>query len=187
MELKIDTSKIRIITNRILLRGFMQSDLDDFYEYAKIEGVGEMAGWPYHKSIEESQIILDNFINNKNVLAVVDKKSNKVIGSFGFNNSWANNDEKFKDLMSVDIGYVLSKDYWGKGLMSEIVSEVLNYLFKNYDLDIITCSHFKENTRSKRVIEKSGFTYYKDSKHYSKLLNKELESLNYILLKDANF
>ena len=42
-----------IETNRLLLRSFKQSDLKDFYEYASIEGVGEMAGWPHHKSIEE--------------------------------------------------------------------------------------------------------------------------------------
>lgn len=34
-----------IETERLILRPFKQSDLDDFYEYASVEGVGEMAGW----------------------------------------------------------------------------------------------------------------------------------------------
>lgn len=57
------------------------------------------------------------------------------------------------------IGYVLSEDYWGKGLMSEAVKEVIRYLFEEVKLDIISCYHYPFNIRSKRVIEKSGFKY----------------------------
>ena len=52
-----------IETERLILRAFMPSDLDDFYEYASVEGVGEMAGWHHHESIEKSQEILDIFID----------------------------------------------------------------------------------------------------------------------------
>ena len=34
-----------IETERLILRPFKQTDLEDFYEYASVEGVGEMAGW----------------------------------------------------------------------------------------------------------------------------------------------
>lgn len=37
-------------TARLLLRPFRQTDLDDFYAYASVEGVGEMAGWQHHES-----------------------------------------------------------------------------------------------------------------------------------------
>lgn len=42
-------------TARLLLRPFMQIDLDDFYAYASVEGVGEMAGWQHHESKEKTQ------------------------------------------------------------------------------------------------------------------------------------
>lgn len=51
------------------------------------------------------------------------------------------------------IGYVLSEDYWGKGLMTEAVKEVIRYLFEEVKLDIITIYHYPFNVRSKRVIE----------------------------------
>ena len=40
----------------------INSNLEDFYEYASVEGVGEMAGWKYHENIAESQSIMNSFI-----------------------------------------------------------------------------------------------------------------------------
>ena len=72
-----------IETKRLILRSFEQSDLDDFYEYASVDGVGEMAGWKHHESKDESQSILDLFINEDKTFAIVLKENNKVIGSLG--------------------------------------------------------------------------------------------------------
>ncbi len=38
--------------DRLLLRPFKGTDLSDFYEYASVDGVGEMAGWTHHESSE---------------------------------------------------------------------------------------------------------------------------------------
>ena len=70
-------------TERLLLRAFEQSDLDDFFEYASVEGVGEMAGWKHHQNKEESQVILDNFVEHDKTFAICLKDSGKVIGSLG--------------------------------------------------------------------------------------------------------
>ena len=69
-------------TERLILRGWKIEDLSDFYEYAKVDGVGEMAGWPHHNNTEESLKILNNFINNDRTFAIVYKENNKVIGSY---------------------------------------------------------------------------------------------------------
>ena len=55
-EFKISGKVIQ--TKRLILRPFEQSDLQDFYEYAKVEGVGEMAGWRHHENVEKTQEIL---------------------------------------------------------------------------------------------------------------------------------
>ena len=70
-------------TERLILRPFKQSDLDDFHEYASVEGVGEMAGWKHHETKEHTQLILDKFISNDKTFAIVLKENNKVIGSLG--------------------------------------------------------------------------------------------------------
>ena len=53
----IDISNTRIETPRLILRPWKDSDLEDFYAYASEEGVGEMAGWAHHQSMEESRKI----------------------------------------------------------------------------------------------------------------------------------
>ncbi len=81
MDITVDFSNIVLNTPRIMLRGWQLSDLADFYNYAKIEGVGEMAGWQHHSSIDITKNILDDFIKHKNVFAIVLKETNQVIGS----------------------------------------------------------------------------------------------------------
>lgn len=68
MNVNIDISNCILKTERTTLRPFQISDLSDFYEFAKVEGVGEMAGWKHHSSINESRVILNNLILHKKSL-----------------------------------------------------------------------------------------------------------------------
>lgn len=163
MNIDIDITGIILETKNLILRPFEKNDLYDFNEYAKVYGVGEMAGWRHHKSIEESEKILDIFINGKKTFAIIDKLSGKVIGSFGiekYNEKLAL--EEFKNLKCREIGYVLSKDFWGHGYMTEAGFAVLKYCFETLNLDAIFCGYFKRNLKSKRVNEKLGFKYLLD-------------------------
>jgi len=187
METLFDVSGIKIETDRLVLSPFTEADLEDFYSYASVPGVGEMAGWPHHKSIEESKTILDMFLTEKNVFGIYHKADDKVIGSVGLHNttSWADEDERYNHLKLKEIGYVLSKDYWGQGLVVEAVRAIIDYGFDELGLDAFSCGHFAENDQSKRVIEKCGFAFVKVGTYYSKLLDKHYDSLKYILLRDG--
>ena len=140
MNLEIDISNVVIKTERLILRPWKETDLDDFFEYASVDGVGEMAGWPHHKSKEESKLIIDSFINDKKTFAIEYK--GKVIGSLGIEEYNENTLPEFKDKKVRELGFVLSKDYWGKGFMPEAVKGVIDYLFNQLQLDIIVCCHF---------------------------------------------
>jgi [ribosomal protein S5]-alanine N-acetyltransferase len=70
-------------TPRLILRQFTQGDLKDLFAYASVDGVGERAGWPHHKSLDESQLILDRIIKEGEVWAIVHRADNRVIGSIG--------------------------------------------------------------------------------------------------------
>ena len=83
MNAPVDVTNIRIETDRLILRAWRETDLADFYEYASVEGVGEMAGWNHHQSMEESRRILDFFISGKKTFALELKENGKVIGSLG--------------------------------------------------------------------------------------------------------
>nr|WP_317357351.1 GNAT family protein [uncultured Tyzzerella sp.] len=141
-------------TERLILRRFNINDLDDFFEYAKIEEIGLNAGWIPHSSKEDTSLILNMFINDKNTFAIVYKNNNKVIGSISLSR-----DKLRTTTNSKSLGYVLSKKYWGKGIMTEVVKKILEYAFLNLNLDIISVSHFTDNIASKKVIIKNGFIY----------------------------
>ena len=171
-----------IETERLILRPFEQSDLDDFYEYASVEGVGEMAGWKHHENKEKSQSILDLFITEDKTFAIVLKENNKVIGSLGVEEYGMEQAlSEFFDYQGREIGYVLSKDYWGKGLMPEAVKAVIDYLFNVQKLDFLTCGYYVFNNQSKKVQEKCGFKPYRKLMMETRLGTKEQGVLNLIL------
>ena len=160
MNAPVDVTNIRIETDRLVLRAWRETDLADFYEYASVEGVGEMAGWNHHQSMKESRRILGLFIRGKKTFALELKENGKVIGSLGLEPR----DEDAalpEELQGREIGYVLSRDYWGRGLMPEAVKAVIDYCFRELSFDYLTCGHFDRNDRSRRVVEKCGFRFLK--------------------------
>lgn len=165
MNVNIDISNVIIKTQRTILRPFQIGDLDDFFEYASVDGVGQMAGWLPHKNKEESLKILKMFIEEKKTLAIV--YNNKVIGSIGIEKYPENELPELQLKKGREIGYVLSKDYWNNGIMTECVKEVINYCFNNLNLDFLICGHFINNDKSRRVQEKCGF------KHYKKVIGRD--------------
>lgn len=174
----VNVSGMRIETERLILRPWRETDLADLYAYAKVDGVGQMAGWMPHRSIAESKSVLDSFINGKKTLALEWKESGRVIGSLGLEEM--DPDPIVGERYGRELGYVLSREYWGMGLMSEAVQAVIRYCFGVLDLDYLTCGHFVQNARSQRVIEKAGFSFFGETKYETRYDTVEI-SRNYIL------
>ena len=162
MLAEVDISGVYLETPRMILRPWRILALDDLNAYASVPGVGEMAGWSYHRSGEESLKILEMFIREKKTLALELKENGKVIGSLGLEN-FSPQDIHGVEMIGREIGYVLSRDYWGRGLMAEAVKAVMEYCFSVLCYDYLTCSHFLQNHQSRRVIEKCGFCFVKES------------------------
>ena len=133
MNKRIDITGVVLTTDRLTLRPWRESDLNDFYEYASVNGVGQMAGWNPHRNAEESKIILSHFIEGKHVFAL--EYEGKVIGSLGVEEYNEENYPELDALKGREIGYVLSKAYWGQGLMPEAVKAVINWLFNEQKLE----------------------------------------------------
>lgn len=178
MNVPIDISNKVFTTERLIIRPWKNEDLEDFYEYARVEGVGEMAGWSTHKDIEESKRILDIFIKGKKTLSL--EMDGKVIGSLGIEEY--DNLPELEGLRGRELGYSLSKDYWGRGLMPEAVEKIIEYLFTEVNLDFIACGHWVLNNQSRRVQEKCGFKYFKDYSHITNW-GEERKSKKTILYK----
>ena len=162
MNAQINISNVILETNRLILRAWEITDLDDFFEYASVEGVGEKAGWEHHKSKDKSLEILKMFIEEKKVFAIVLKENQKVIGSIGIEELSEELDKDLDNLLGRELGYVLNKDYWNKGIMKEAVSKVVDYCFNTLKLNFLMASYFNYNIASKRVLENLNFKFYKD-------------------------
>lgn len=181
MNKAIDITNVTLKTPRLILRPWKESDLADFYEYASVDGVGQMAGWNPHRSLDESRGILSSFIEGKKVFAI--EYQGKAIGSLGVEKYKESNYPELNALQGREIGYVLSKDYWGQGLMPEAVNAVVNWLFLEEKLDFIMVGHFEWNQQSRRVIEKCGFRYVKNTKFETRYNTIE-DCRDYILYRE---
>ena len=123
-------------------------------------------------------MILGSFIKHKKTFALEYK--GKVIGSLGIEEYSEENYPELDALQGREIGYVLSKAYWGQGLMPEAVKTVIDWLFNEVQLDFIIVGHFDYNAQSRRVIEKCGFQYIKNTKFETRYDTVE-NSVEYIL------
>lgn len=65
----------------------------------------------------------------------------------------------FRDIYqkNCEIGYWIGYDYWNKGIMSQVVPAMIDYIFHNYDIAKIHAEVYAENKASCRLLEKCGF------------------------------
>ena len=184
MNAEIDISNVKLETERLILRAWEITDLDNFFEYASINGVGEKAGWEHHKSKDKSLEILKMFIDEKKVFAIVLKENQKAIGSIGIEECRQDLDKNLENLLGRELGYVLSKDYWNKGIMTEAVSKVTEYCFKILKLNYLVATYFNYNIESKKVLEKLNFKFYKDIIIETRYNTKEESTLMLLINRD---
>ena len=151
------TSGNELETDRLILRRWEESDAENLYEYAKDPDIGPIAGWPPHKSVEESLDVIRNVFCGEEAYAVCLKKDNKAIGAIelklnGHTDMTERDDE-------CELGYWIGKPFWGQGLIPEAAEEIIRHGFEDLGMRAIWCGYYEGNEKSKRVQEKLGFKY----------------------------
>lgn len=145
-------------TERLILRRWTEEDVDSLFEYAKDPDVGPIAGWPPHKSKEESLDVIRNVFNGAECYAICEKGSTKAIGAIELLLS-GHTDKTNRD-DECELGYWLGKPFWGRGYMPEAARELIRRGFEDLGMTTIWCSYHDGNNKSKRVQEKVGFIYH---------------------------
>ena len=146
-----------IETERLLLTPWTDSeeDVKGLYLWASNPNVGPSAGWKPHESLEESRkILVEMFLPGGNAFAIRDKATGEIIGNIS-----VYEDSARENVASMEVGYALKEECWGKGYMTEACKAIMDYAFKKYDLVIMAIRTSEVNKRSQRVIEKCGFKY----------------------------
>lgn len=141
-------------TERLYLRMWKRSDAPQLFAYASNPNVGPRAGWKPHESAAESRKIIETVFKESRVWAIIEKESNRIIGSIGLS------EDRFRPgVRSLELGYSLAEEYWGRGLMTEAAKRVIVYGFEYIGLDVMMIRTGEENIASQNVIEKCGFQY----------------------------
>ncbi len=158
-------------TERLILRPWTLEDAESLFEYASNPDVGPIAGWPPHKSIEESKDVIKNVLNGEQCYAICLKEDNAAIGCIELKLK-GHTDMTDKD-DECELGYWIGKPFWGNNYMLEAVDDIVNYGFRELGMSVIWCGYYDGNEKSKRVQEKCGFTFHHTTEDVEVPLMKE--------------
>lgn len=147
----------QIESSRLLLRPVRIEDAEDMFVYASDPLVTRHTTWEPHGSVHVTRAFLKSILEGYAAgdvrnWAVVHRDDKRMIGSAGF---------LFWDQVArrAEIGYAMSRDYWGSGLMTEAVTEIVRFGFERMDLNRIEARCDSENTASARVLQKCGMQH----------------------------
>ncbi|MGJ5675780.1 MAG: GNAT family N-acetyltransferase [Nostochopsis sp.] len=168
-------------TERLILRKLCMQDAVDMYEYALDPEIAALGLWlPFH-SIEDSLKDLTEVIEGYDkgeifVWAIELKSNSKMIGRIGLG------DYSLKNARA-ELGYASNRKYWGQGLITEAVKQIIEFSFINLAMNRIQAVCLPENVASIRVLEKVGMQFEGVQREYTFVRGK-FDDLNlYSILK----
>ena len=153
-------------TERLILRPLSIDDLDAVYKWASDPRVNKYMIYPLYKSKDDGVEWLNTLYedDDKKDFGFVLKETGELIGSGGI--------YYHPDIDVWSIGYNLSYDYWKRGLVTEAMTKIIEWVRQNFTVRAIAGTFAIGNIGSQRVMEKLGMTFYEDTE-YSKLDNSE--------------
>ncbi len=144
-------------TERLVLRKLNLADAPDMFEFGSDPQVVQYTTWQVHSSIQDAQAFLRSVVERYAggqvaPWGLVLKNESKLIGTCGFV-TWLPN------FARAEVGYALSRRYWGRGLMTEAVRAVVAFGFLTMQVNRLQAVCDVDNTASAHVLEKVGMTY----------------------------
>lgn len=171
-----------IETERMILREVTNEDADDMFKYLSDPDVVKHMGLAVFQTVEDVwdeigwyRSILENGTGIR--WGITLKDSGKVIGSCGFLNMLAKH-------YRAEVGFELSKDYWGKGIASEALEAVVKYGYHHFPLERIEALIEPANLPSQKLVEKLGFSREGLLRHYEFTCGKFDDLYMYSILKE---
>lgn len=165
-----------IETNRLILRKYEMSDAEDmFSNWVSDSEVNKFWGWKSHENIEETKLLLSGWIDDYSKMdyyhwVIILKETTQAIGYIYLNEI---NDE----IQSVSVHYLISRKYWGCGIMTEACKAVVGFVFSMINASLIHTHHHIDNPASGKVMQKTGMRYIETK--YKQVPNCEQISGNY--------
>lgn len=137
-------------TFRLTLRPIEANDADAVFDrYAQDPLVSRFLIWRPHSSIAETQAFIAHCLeaSSSRTYAMVERESGRLVGCLGLRREAPHR---------ISFGYVLARPWWGRGLMTEALSRVVNWSLCQEGIWRVEAGCDVENVASARVMEKAG-------------------------------
>ena len=139
--------------DRIVLRRITQDDAASLRELTESEAVYRyLPTFLFEKKYDSIEYVIDRLydecFSESIILGVfLDEEFCGIAEMYGFRD----------EIHKISVGYRLLERFWGQGIASEALALMIDYLYNETDIEIITASTMIENRASARVLEKNGF------------------------------
>ena len=149
------TGTQRLETHRLILRRYRIEDAEDmFSNWASDPEVTRFLTLPTHTSADVTRYVLNDWISKYEDggffnWAIEWKETGSVIGNIAVT-------VLHEETEAAELGYCMSRAFWGRGIMPEALRAVMDYLFDTVGLNRIEASHDVNNPKSGRAMEKAG-------------------------------
>ena len=164
---------MEILTKRLLLRRWRETDADALFEIGRNPEV-RSAGWEVYTSREQAESAAAAWKNADDTWAIVRRDTEAVVGWIVLED--CGRDERYREME-----FVIAASEKGHGYATEAALAVLGHAFDVLDMSAVAICHYPDNHASRRVIEKCGFTYEGTLRRYSRHLT---DSVRYSMLKE---
>lgn len=141
-------------TERLLLRHWKHGDFAAYTPIVSDPEVMVPAGCKPAGDLEEAAAMFRRDCRNELCYAIVRKEDGQVVGRIKYQS-----DLRRFHVNSLSVGYELRRDCWGRGYMTEALEAMVVHAFVKRKVDVLAVSHYADNFRSRRVIEKCGFKW----------------------------
>lgn len=145
-----------IRTERLVLRRFCTDDAQAMFDnWASDDEVSKYLTWPTHTDLTISQWVVNDWVlsyDKEDSYHWAIEFEGQAIGSI----SVVGKDD---DVKKAHIGYCIGRNWWRKGIMSEALKAVMDYLFDEVGMNRIEACYDPNNPNSGRVMAKCGMKY----------------------------
>ena len=147
-----------INTERLFLRRINIDDAEIMFKgWASDRDVTKYMRWKTHKDIETTKHAINLWVKEYESAdtyrwGIVLKEKGELIGAIDIVSL-------NKDAQTAQIGYCISKKYWNKGITTEALKAVIDYMFSKTDIKKIESWHHVDNLASGKVMQKSKMKF----------------------------
>lgn len=174
---QIITENSVLESDRIVLRPFSIEDINDVFLYASDNITTKFLTWSSHTNILQTEKVVKEFYMGKDGIFAIELKSeHKCIGCIDLRLCLEHDKASF--------GYVLNRNYWNNGYMSEALKIILDFSFYKLGLNRVESTHYVGNEGSGRVMEKCRMNYEGKGIKEVKVKETFYDVIHYAILKE---